>query len=168
MKNLILLILTLCFINARSQKLNPETISASSVSFENPVSSIAFTVGELVVETFVDSLTNGGSLGNGFTNSTVGSTQVNPLEVPSQELVMVNVYPNPTIDMVYIDLQKTKLSALTIQVIDINGKIISNEKFQVNNNHIGIKTDSWSSGNYFIHILSDNEKPVGVYQIFKK
>ena len=164
MKNLILLILTLCFINARSQKLNPETISASSVSFENPVSSIAFTV----VETFVDSLTNSGSLGNGFTNSTVGSTQVNPLEVPSQELVMVNVYPNPTIDMVYIDLQKTKLSALTIQVIDINGKIISNEKFQVNNNHIGIKTDSWSSGNYFIHLLSDNEKPVGVYQIIKK
>jgi len=164
MKNLILLILTLCFINARSQKLNPETISASSVSFENPVSSIAFTV----VETFVDSLTNSGSLGNGLTNSTVGSTQVNPLEVPSQELVMVNVYPNPTIDMVYIDLQKTKLSALTIQVIDINGKIISNEKFQVNNNHIGIKTDSWSSGNYFIHILSDNEKPVGVYQIIKK
>ena len=89
-----------------------------------------------------------------------------------QNTIAFNNFDNssdyPTIDMVYIDLQKTKLSALTIQVIDINGKIISNEKFQVNNNHIGIKTDSWSSGNYFIHLLSNNEKPVGVYQIIKK
>jgi len=168
MKNTLTLLLFSVGLNAIGQSLSPQTISSSSVSFENSNSSISFTVGELIVQTFTDSVGDGGSLGSGYTNTSTSTTQVEAVDVPLNELVIVNVYPNPTVDMVYVDLQKTKLSEIYLAVYDVSGKLMAKDKFQINNNHIGINTNDWSKGTYFVHLVGEKEEKIGVYKIMKK
>jgi hypothetical protein len=168
MKKIFTLIVVFLGINALGQEISPQTISSSSVSFENLSSSITFTVGELIVQTFTDSVGEGGSLGSGYTNTSTSTTQVEAVDVPLKELVIVNVYPNPTVDMVYVDLQKTKLSEIYLAVYDISGKLMTEDKFQINNNHIVINTNNWAQGTYFINLIGEREEKIGVYKIIKK
>jgi hypothetical protein len=45
---------------------------------------------------------------------------------------------------------------------------MAKDKFQINNNHIGINTNNWSQGTYFVHLVGEKEEKIGVYKIIKK
>jgi hypothetical protein len=64
--------------------------------------------------------------------------------------------------------KKTKLSEIYLAVYDVSGKLMAKDKFQINNNHIGINTNNWSQGTYFVHLVGEKEEKIGVYKIIKK
>jgi hypothetical protein len=78
------------------------------------------------------------------------------------------VYPNPVGSLLNIDITESKLSDMSLQVADINGRVLSSEKYSAGNNHIGINTESWNSGVYFIKVLDNNQALIGNYKIIKQ
>jgi hypothetical protein len=65
------------------------------------------------------------------------------------------MYPNPTKDVVNIDILEDILSAVTIQVIDIKGKVITQTSTQ--SKQIQLDSSSWTKGCYLIIVSSGNE-----------
>lgn len=99
---------TLCF----AQNIAPQAVTTSGIKFTQANGSLNFTVGELVVKNQTDA--NGNTLGSGFTNAATGSTTVLSLNTPDKDVLNVSVYPNPTTDLLTVDVAATTLSQLVI------------------------------------------------------
>lgn len=76
----------------------------------------------------------------------------------------LSVYPNPTVDQVVIELKQQTGDRLNYQLIDHNGKIISN----ISSKEQSVKLDmsSYPSGNYLLNIIDPSEK-VKSFKIIK-
>jgi hypothetical protein len=90
-----------------AQSIALQSVNAAGTKMTQSNGSLSFTVGELVVLQQVDA--NGNSLGSGFTNSSTISTTVLAVEEPNAEILQVDVFPNPTSDLVQIRIKESKL-----------------------------------------------------------
>lgn len=72
----------------------------------------------------------------------------------------VGVYPNPSTDVVYVDLKLNATSKqVTFQVTDLTGRVVYNEKAtNVTNLKKAINVASLNSGNYILQVISDSGK----------
>ena len=73
----------------------------------------------------------------------------------------INVFPNPTIDVINIDSNGKELD---VQVIDFSGKIIHEEILKGDNKRIDLS--KISSGTYFLHIQKEGKQ--AVFKILKQ
>ncbi len=148
----------------QAQSITSQSVNSGGTKMSQTNGSLSFTVGELLVLGQTDS--QGNTLGNGFTAGATIST-VSILE-PNAEVLNVKVYPNPTTDLVTVNIQDTKLSEVILEIKDINGKVISTEKYAGITNNIGINTASWTIGIYFLHLKNNENQVVGTYKIIKQ
>ncbi len=148
----------------QAQSITSQSVNSGGTKMSQSNGSLSFTVGELVVLGQTDS--QGNTLGNGFTaGATISTASI--LE-PNAEVLNVKVYPNPTTDLVTVNIQDTKLSEVILEIKDINGKVISIEKYAGMTNNIGINTASWTIGIYFLDLKNSENKVVGTYKIIKQ
>jgi hypothetical protein len=147
---LILVILILPFNEIlHSQTLSPQSVNSAAVSFNQPNGQLSFTIGELVVLSSIDS--NGNQLGSGFTNSAVISVvNTTPLSVAEVSNVQVELFPNPTTDLLTLSIKSEKLGDFCIEIFDAQGKIIANDNYSSLAKSIGVNTSNWSAGIYFL------------------
>ena len=148
----------------KAQSLEPQSLNSAGTKMTQSNGSLSFTVGELVVTTQTDS--QGNSLGGGFTTGATLTTV--SVQEPDVRILKVNVYPNPTSDLVTVSIQQNNLSQLVLEIIDINGKVLSSEKYVGINNSIGINTASWISGSYFLKLKTTQNQLLGSYKIVKQ
>jgi hypothetical protein len=148
----------------QAQSISPQSVNSGGTKMSQNNGSLSFTVGELVVLTLVDS--DGNTLGGGFTSSSTISTAT--IEEPNSDILNVNVYPNPTTDLLTVAIQDTKLAQVTIEVSDINGRVVSSGKYAGIANNIGINTSSWEIGNYFLYLKNTENEILGTYKIVKQ
>lgn len=80
------------------------------------------------------------------------------------ELTM-KVYPNPTIDELKLKINDQDLNDLSYILIDSSGKTLSSEKINIEESSINMK--EYTSGIYFLNVLSKNEK-IKSFKILKK
>ena len=74
--------------------------------------------------------------------------------------------PNPVIDNLKVTLNNSQLSEVTIEVFDINGKLLLNQKVPVQNtNYIHVPFENFNNGIYFIKLNLDKPE---VFKIIKK
>ncbi len=148
----------------QAQSITSQSVNSGGEKMSQSNGSLSFTIGELVVLGQKDS--QGNTLGNG---STAGSTisTVSILE-PNAEILNVKVYPNPTTDLVTVNIQDTKLSEVILEITDINGKVVSTEKYTGVSNNISVNTASWTIGNYFLYLKNNENKVIGTYKIIKQ
>ena len=68
-----------------------------------------------------------------------------------------SIVPNPGIDMIEIQIQRTKTPIREINISDMNGKTVLNSKLEVyqGENYI-IDINSLSNGVYFLNLRSKN------------
>lgn len=164
-KTLLLLAGLIMSLTSYAQEINPETISSAGAKMEQANGSITFTVGELIVQSFVD--VNGNVLGNGYTSGAASSTQVLTVTEVPDDYMHVSIFPNPTTDLVQIKIENSKIDVFSIRICDAQGKIIQDEKYQSVNATIGINTSTWQNGNYQVSLISEN-KTIGTYSIIKQ
>ena len=148
----------------QAQSITSQSVNSGGTKMSQSNGSLSFTVGELLVLGQTDN--QGNTLGNGFTAGATIST-VSVLE-PNAEVLNVKVYPNPTTDLVTVNIQDTKLSEVILEIKDINGKVISTEKYAGITNNIGINTASWTIGIYFLHLKNNENQVLGTYKIIKQ
>ena len=148
----------------QAQSITSQSVNSGGTKMSQSNGSLSFTVGELLVLGQTDS--QGNTLGNGSTaGSTISTASI--LE-PNAEVLNVKVYPNPTTDLVTVNIQDTKLSDVILEIKDINGKVLSTEKYAGITNNIGINTASWTIGIYFLHLKNNENQVLGTYKIIKQ
>jgi hypothetical protein len=163
-KPLVLLCMLLLTTISQAQSITSQSVNSGGTKMSQSNGSLSFTISELVVLSQKDS--QGNTLGNGFSaGATISTASI--LE-PDMEVLNVKVYPNPTTDLVTVNIQDTKLSEVILEIKDFNGKVISTEKYAGMNNNIGINTASWTIGIYFLHLKNNENQIVGTYKIIKK
>jgi hypothetical protein len=80
------------------------------------------------------------------------------------QLEVIEIYPNPTNNIVTINLGKNKLEGATIRIINLLGKVIHTEK--ANQQHSTIDLSNYANGIYFIQF--SNQISSSVYKIIKE
>ena len=76
-----------------------------------------------------------------------------------------SVYPNPTIDMLILDIENYDVSNLSYQMIDLSGKIIQTNKITQDKTNIDLSNRVKSI--YFVAII-ENNKTLKTFKIIKK
>ena len=166
MKQLLLSIsIVLTAVLAYGQNLAPAAVSSAATKMTQSNGSLSFTVGELVVETHTDG--NGNSLGGGFTNGSTSSTIITSVQQPDEEKLMVNVYPNPTADMLTLDVQHIDVDAYTITIFDVSGKQVYTANHAGISGRININLSSFESGTYLLNLISNKQETLGTYQVVR-
>jgi len=150
-------------VGLQAQDIAPESINAAGKKMTQPNGSLTFTLGELVILTFVDSI--GNTIGQGFSNA---STALTAITEPDEKLLTVKIYPNPTSDLFFIDILESQLDIIKIEIVSMDGRLVSAEKYATWNNHIGINTEKWLSGIYFLQLKDKKNHIIGTYQVVKK
>ena len=89
-----------------------------------------------------------------YTNHSINSIQVSTpvLGINNFELnTKIKIYPNPTVNNVTIDLQD--IENASVEVSDMNGRVLFTQKLNDNSNHI--KIDNLSAGTYLFKVNSN-------------
>lgn len=82
---------------------------------------------------------------------------VNQVGIENEHINTINVYPNPTSDLIYFQYIKSPFT-----IVDINGKTVLNGVLNPENSSINLK--DLEPGLYFINILNSNQ----VFKIVRK
>ena len=149
--------------HSSAQSIATQSINSGGVNSTPANGSLNSTVGELVVLTFVDS--QGNTINGGFFAGASLST-VN-IQEPDASLLSVNVFPNPTTDLINIQINHTSYTHLFLTVTDMQGKEVFQGKFAGVSNLIGINAASFAAGNYLLSLQDSERKNLGTYKIIK-
>jgi hypothetical protein len=166
MKHIFFILLLLGVSSAWAQSIAPQAVNTVGVKMTQSNGSLSFTVGDLVVKNQTDA--NGNSLGSGFTNSATGSTIVLSVSKPEKAILNVAVYPNPTTDLLTVDIASTNLSRLVVEITDLQGKTLSSSQYAGISNKIGINTAGYSAGTYLLLLKDESGTLLGNYKIIKQ
>ena len=149
-----------------AQSIAPQSVNSAGTKLTQSNGSLSFTVGELVVLQQVDA--NGNSLGSGFTNSSTISTTILAVEEPNAEILQVDVFPNPTTDLVQVRIKESKLEEIQLLVTDLTGRELFQGRYRVLQQSIGINTAAYPAGTYLLSLKDLSGKILGTYKIVKQ
>ena len=155
------------FVSA--QTLSPQVISSGGDFFEvTGVGSISWTIGEPVVETF----TSSGQdiiLTQGFQQPLPEDFVIGVSEVYGVGNMSFNLYPNPAVNNVRIDLSYDKSTSLNLQLIDLLGRVLYEADIDVlkaQQSSYDLNISNLSQGMYLIR-LTDQGKLIDTYRVQK-
>ena len=80
---------------------------------------------------------------------------------------MINIYPNPVNDILYIKVENPEITPKTIDIIDIFGNKISEINATSENNIYPIEVSRFASGTYIIQIYDGSEIYYSTFKIIK-
>jgi hypothetical protein len=155
MNRLVLLFISFCSLSYAQQ--GPV---AAGTSTAGAGGSISYSIGQ------IDYIAPTGSGGN----SNEGLQQPYELFVVStslkekDNLISVNVFPNPVSNSVSIDYKNSNFQGHSYRLTDVNGKIISENKIIETQSKIDVA--ELNSGVYFI-LISDSFSPIKTYKLIK-
>ena len=152
------------FSYSHAQSIAPQSINSGGTSVSQSNGSLSFTVGELVVLSQTDS--EGNTLGSGFTTSSTLSTS--SLQETDKLILDVKIYPNPTNELVNIQINYSIIEQVLVSISDLQGKEIFNGKYAGVSNVIGINTINYSAGTYILSLKNTENQILGTYKIIKQ
>lgn len=146
-----------------AQSIAPQSVNSGGTKMTQANGSLSFTVGELVVLTQTDS--QGNTLGGGFTaGATMTTVSIQETDVA---VLDVKVYPNPTTELLNIQINYSTLDQVLVTINDLQGKEVYNGKYAGISNLIGINTAPYATGTYVLSLKNLNNQVLGTYKIIK-
>ena len=146
-----------------AQSIAPQSVNSSGTKMTQSNGSLSFTVGELVVLSQTD--VEGNTLGGGFTvGATLTTVIIQETDAASMD---VNVYPNPTTELINIQINHSTADQIVISITDLHGKEVYSGKYAGISNVIGINTASYATGAYMLTLKNLNNRVLGTYKIIK-
>ena len=163
-KHILLLAATLLLgTMSYAQSIAPQSVNSGGTKMTQANGSLSFTVGELVVLSQTDS--DGNTLGGGFTAGATLTTA--SIQETDAAVLDVKVYPNPTTELVNIQINYSSIDQVVITITDLQGKEVYNGKYAGISNVIGINTASYATGTYVLSLKNLNNQVLGTYKIIK-
>lgn len=65
------------------------------------------------------------------------------------------LYPNPTINLLHVEFEELETSNIEMQIIGIDGKVVSSNSYEINNNRMIINTQTLVEGLYNLQLIVD-------------
>ena len=138
-----------------------ENISASGGEATGSGGSVNWSVGQVTYETKTG--TNG-SVSEGVQQPYEISV-ISAIKEAEAISLSVTAYPNPVADQLILTIENIELSSLSIQLCDMQGKILQNEK--ITGRQTSIAMDNLISATYFVKVIQDN-KEIKTFKIIKE
>ena len=157
-------ILLFCFLalsSVKAQNLTPTVVSSSGNSYNNGGVNMDYTLGEIVIETFLPPATPLPLVYNILTQGFHQEILYIHTEVIELEIVS-KVYPNPTTSILIVELEQNVTADLL--VYDINGRLVLEDKLQDEQSK-QLDFSFLKQGNYLLHINIAEKQ--SVYKIQK-
>jgi len=79
----------------------------------------------------------------------------NQNSIEQADITYFSLSPNPTQDFVNIQFYASYLENNYIEIIDLNGKIVSTQHVSANETNLKLNVKEWASGTYFINLKSN-------------
>ena len=158
MKNqLKLTALTLCLSLGLLQKVNAQqTINVAGNSAVIYGMTFDYSIGEMTV---VSTAKTGNLIvTQGLLQPQTSTGNANTTNADNQHLSSmagkINIYPNPTSNVLYIETKDQSIGTLNYQLFDASGKLVASSKElqQEGSNKYSFNLQSFASGNYFLMI----------------
>jgi hypothetical protein len=148
---IIVMFLMLSHFSIQGQMIDPHLISFSGNSISNGTYSLDYSLGEILIETLTDSISN----------CTQGLLQPNynsVIEVSEIDQYPISVFPNPVTDNIRIFSDHILKSEIINGIGNLVGRYNSNE----------ISISEFQSGVYYMRIFNINGIPMKTLTIIKK
>ena len=84
-----------------------------------------------------------------------GGTTTNTVEVETYD---VEIFPNPTADFMYVDIQDKSFNTSYYEIIDLNGRIIDREF--TNDSVIRLNLKGYASGQYVVKVIGSRDQVI--------
>jgi hypothetical protein len=158
---ILILICTLCAVSVGAQQIKQQVISSAggyNVSSGTGQISISWTLGETIIPSF----TNGGlTLTHGFQ----GTLIITAVEENILNPVKVNIYPNPTSEIIEIEFDTPVDGEISLFLLDAQGKLVKTDKIEAGTTNKEINMQNFSSGIYYLRLTKG--RLVNVYRVVK-
>ena len=145
------------------QSITPQSVNSGGTKMSQANGSLSFTVGELVVLSQTDS--DGNTLGGGFTAGAALTTA--SIQETDAAVLDVKVFPNPTTELVNIQINYSSIDQVLVIISDLQGKEVYSGKYAGVSNIIGINTAAFAPGTYTLSLNKMNNQVLGTYKIIK-
>jgi hypothetical protein len=146
-----------------AQSIAPQSVNSGGTKLSQANGSLSFTVGELVVLSQTDS--QGNTLGGGFTAGATLTTV--SIQETDATVLDVKVYPNPTTELVNIQINHSTIDQVVVTISDLQGKEVYSGRYAGVSNVIGVNTAAYEIGTYILNLKNLNNKVLGTYKIIK-
>lgn len=158
-KTLLLILGTFLFGALLSQSKTLELNPAAGDEFTSDNMTLTWSIGEGIIETFSN---NEIILTQGFHQPTLKITQIDETE---ESDFQINVYPNPTSDIVQINFISNKEINCSAQLFDMSGKLLFSKNIKGTEVTENINLTDYSSTLYLLRIIETSGKMVKTYKI---
>lgn len=142
-------LLTLSFVFFLSSATAQVSVNASGGSASSSEGSVDYSIGQVVYTT---NIAESGSVAQGIQQPYV----ILEFEEPNGTKASISAYPNPTTDLLTLDVRKTDLSAFSFRLYDIVGRLLQNEPIITRETNINMS--SFLTGIYFIKVFQENNE----------
>ena len=137
---IITLLLCIATVSAQNKGMNTISTSGSSVHYENMV--ISWTIGEDLLDfTMLDV-------------STLYRPELKPGVMEMKDGTLLKVYPTVTSGKVTIDIRRTELTDLRIEILDITGR--KHKLINVESDKLELDLSGYTQGSYYLKIINQN------------
>jgi hypothetical protein len=160
MKQSLLLWLSLLYgIGGYSQSVQSQVVGSAGDHFETNEAQMAFTIGEVVTETF----------GAGDLILTQGFHQTNLMVTSIEDLAaefQLRVFPNPTVDLLSIDAQRSPES-FSLELMDTAGRPLLLQRSMLQGTTHQINLSNYPPGIYLLRLRTEDRKNIQTFKIVK-
>ncbi len=118
-----------------------------------------FTLGQIAINNLVS---DNFILTQGFHQPNLGV-----ISIFEEKMTNISIYPNPTSDILNIDLFGFDDPQVQMQLVDLNGKIIISDFISTSTKKHQIKTSNLKIGSYILEITGEKEKDSFIIQKLK-
>ena len=81
----------------------------------------------------------------------------NTVSVYRDKAENITIYPNPAVNVFYLKSDKILNGKISVEIIDINGKVLGNQSINANNNYIAVNIDHIPPGVYQVRMIHKDE-----------
>lgn len=155
MKNLFIIVALLSISNIYSQK----SVVASGGKATGTGGTASFSVGQISYKSPTGNIVSDG-VQQPYEIQTLGKSEFDSI------LLEMKIYPNPTLDILFLKVNELLLTDLSFQLIAVNGTIISNQK-ELTTSETEIEMQKFPKGIYFLDVKKEN-LTIKTFKILKK
>ena len=146
------------------QSISSYVIASAGESVENGGISVSWTLGELAIETLEDD-GNTLILTQGFQQ---GYFEITSIGEPLSDNFNLKIYPNPATEYVLVDLQSDEINDAIVELYDLNGKMVYNDKFDVIEGPNKVDLTGLNSSQYILRITDSTGKVLQTFKLIKR
>lgn len=147
-----------------AQSIAAQSVNCGGTTMKQNNGSLDFTVGELLVVNQTDN--QGNTLNGGFTTGATLTTVT--VQETDATVLEVKVFPNPSTDLIKIQINHSALEQIIVSITDLQGKELYIGNYTSMSKNIGVNTASYLAGSYILSLKNTNNQVLGSYKIIKE